>query len=39
MWQMNDLYYSEKDKLKLLKSASADQLIEFLLRVTGSKKK
>lgn len=38
MWQINVPYYSERTRLKLLKSASAEQLIEFLLIMTGSKK-
>ena len=38
MWQINEPYYSEKTKLKLLKSASTEQLIEFLLMMTRSKK-
>lgn len=32
-------YYSETTKLKLLKSASTEQLIEFLLMMTGSVKR
>lgn len=39
MWQKNNLYYSERTKLKLLKNASTDQLIEFLLMMTGSVKR
>lgn len=32
-------YYSERAKLKLLKSATTEQLIEFLLMMTGSVKR
>lgn len=39
MWTRNEPYYSYKTKLKMLKSASTGQLIEFLLMMTGSKKK
>ena len=38
MWQMYEPYYTEKTKLKMLKSASTEQLIQFLLMVTGGKK-
>jgi hypothetical protein len=33
---IHEPYYSERTKLKLLKSASTEQLIEFLLMMTGS---
>ena len=39
MWQIYEPYYSERTKLKLLKSASTEQLIEFLLMITGSVKR
>ena len=39
MWQISEPYYSEKNKLKMLKSASYEQLVEFLLIMTGSKKR
>ena len=34
MWQTNEPYYSEKCKLKMLKSATTEQLMEFLLMIT-----
>lgn len=34
MWQRNEPYYSEKAKLKMLKEASTEKLMEFLLIVT-----
>ena len=34
MWQINEHYYSEKSKLKMLKSASTEKLIEYLLMIT-----
>ena len=39
MWLIHEPYYSERTKLKLLKSASTEKLIEYLLMVTGSVKK
>lgn len=39
MWQIYEPYYSEKTKLKMLKSATTEQLIEYLLMITGSVKK
>ena len=39
MWLIHEPYYSEHTKLKLLKSASREQLIEFLLMMTGSVKR
>ena len=39
MWTNNVPYYSERAKLKLLKSASTEQLTEFLLMMTGSVKR
>ena len=39
MWQINEPYYSERAKLKMLKSATTEQLIEFLLMITGSVKR
>jgi hypothetical protein len=39
MWQENNIYYSEKSILKLLKSASTEKLIEYLLMMTGRAKK
>ena len=38
MWKIYEPYYSEETKLKLLRSASTEQLIEFLLIMTGSVK-
>jgi hypothetical protein len=37
MWQKNNNCYSEKNMLKMLKSATVEQLMEFLLKVTRSK--
>ena len=38
--KLGDLpYYTERAKLKLLKSAPEEKLIEFLLMMTGSVKK
>ena len=37
--QIYEPYYSERTKLKLLKSASTEQLIEFILMMTGSTKR
>lgn len=34
MWQTNEPYYSERTKLKMLKDATKEQLIEFLVMVT-----
>lgn len=39
MWKRYEPYYSYKTKLKMLKSASTERLIEFLLMMTGGKKK
>ena len=39
MWQTNEHYYSEKAKLKMLKSATTEQLIKYLLMITGSVKR
>lgn len=39
MWQINEAFYSERTKLKLLKNAPTEKLIEFLLMVTGSVKR
>lgn len=36
---IHEPYYSERTKLKLLKSASTEQLIEYLLMMTRSVKK
>lgn len=38
MWQMNEPYYSERAKLKMLKEAPMEKLIEFLLMVTRGNK-
>lgn len=34
MWQISEPCYSEKTKLKMLKSASTEKLMEYLLMVT-----
>lgn len=34
MWQTSEVYYSERAKLKMLKSASTEKLTEYLLMVT-----
>lgn len=34
MWQTSDICYSEKAMLKLLKSASTEKLMEYLLMKT-----
>jgi hypothetical protein len=34
MWEKSNHCYSEKDMLKMLKSASIEQLTEFLLKIT-----
>jgi hypothetical protein len=34
MWQINEPYYSDKTKLKMLKEASTEKLMEYLLMVT-----
>lgn len=34
MWQTSKPYYTEKTKLKMLKSASTEKLMEYLLMVT-----
>ena len=34
MWQTNEPYYSEKTKLNMLKNATTEQLMEFLLTIT-----
>lgn len=39
MWQTSEPYYTKKSKLKMLKSATTEQLIEYLLMITGSEKK
>jgi hypothetical protein len=39
MWQINEACYSERTKLKMLKNASTEQLIEFLIMMTGSVKR
>ena len=39
MWQIHEPHYSERTKLKLLKNASTEKLIEFLLMMTGSEKR
>ena len=36
MWQISNPCYSEKTKLKLLKSATTEQLMEYLLMITRS---
>lgn len=38
MWQKNNLYYSERTRLKLLKEAPYEKLIEYLLMMTARKK-
>ena len=39
MWQIYEPYYSEKTKLKLLKSATTEQLIEYLYPVVRRKER
>ena len=39
MWLIHEPYCSDRTKLKMLKEASYEQLIEFLLMMTGSVKK
>lgn len=34
MWQKNEVYYSESTRLKLLKTAPFEKLVEYLLMIT-----
>lgn len=34
MWQKNEVYYSERVALELLKTAPAEKLLEYLLMMT-----